>query len=158
MLEIEDDIWAYWPHAWVTVPSNIGWTDSGANIMGAGLAKQAADKCSNLKNWYGAWCKVYGEATPVMANTEQRLVLFPTKPLDANQPHLSWKQPSNIDLIVRGLKQLAELKIDGEVCVPLLGCGAGGLSPVAIVPILKQYLKSDRFLLVHPLVVDSHPF
>lgn len=158
MLEIEDDIWAYWPHAWIAIPTNIGWTDVGMNIMGVGLAKQAADRCPDLPLWYGSWCKTFGEATPVMANREHCIVLFPTKPLDANKPNLSWKQPSSLGLIERGLKQLVELDIQGDVMVPLLGCGAGRLIPSEVVPLMKRYLTDNRFILVQQPVATDHPF
>lgn len=159
MLEVEDDIFAYVPHAWVVIPTNIGWSEAGVNVMGAGLAKQAAARWPGLPVWYGALCKQFGARTPVVANAEYGCVLFPTKPLDANEPHLSWKQPSSLHLIEEGLAQLVGLPVEGDVMVPLLGCGMGRLPESAVLPLMRKYLEADRFILVRqPKRNDDYPF
>jgi len=160
VLEVEDDIWVFYPHAWVVIPTNIGWNDLGMNIMGVGLAKDAASRFPDLPAWYGSWCKAYGANTPVMASRDHQLILFPTKQLDANSPGMSWKQPSSIDLIEKGLKELCEISIEGEIALPLLGCGAGRLSETQVLPLMKTLLPDDRFIFVRQPSRgdDDHPF
>lgn len=164
MLEMKGDVWdlAVDPlHDAVVIPTNIGYTKHGRNPMGAGLARQASDRYPSLQVWYGEECMKLKQDTPVVAirlpsreGAYRCLVLFPTKPFDASAPQLSWKNPADLSLIERGLKQLSTLLLAPaikRIFVPLLGCGNGGLQPSQVLPLMDQYLGSDaRFVLVQP--------
>jgi hypothetical protein len=157
--------------SFIVVPVNIGWKKPGKdgkpgpNVMGRGVAAKAAERMGPvLPQLYGEFCAQHGAKTPVTFDLSSGLVLFPTKPL-AENPAMSWKGKASLELIERSARQLAEMtwlnrKVvakntervppleDDDVYVPLVGCGNGGLSVGDVVPILKEILVDDRFVLV----------
>jgi len=148
----------------VVVPTNVGWRSDGRNVMGRGLARQAARRWPELPQDYGAFCRKHGRATPIALYplpTGNRwckmLLLFPVKPLDLERPHLSWLQPANAAYIEAHLMRLAEAPGTGilkhldiaegaRVLVPSLGCGNGGLPESQIVPMLHRHLTHPCFV------------
>lgn len=147
------DIWslaAAQPNSALVVPTNIGWTRGGENPMGRGVALEAMRREPTLARWYGALCKRNGAQTQVVLWRESlTFILFPTKPLNIKAPQLSWRNPASLTLIERSLLQLSLLPLDDgtHVFLPLVGCGNGGLSEDAVMPLLHKYLN-DRFTLV----------
>lgn len=150
MIQDKRDIWGLEKTHYIVIPTNIGWKASGDNVMGRGLALQAAGRHPGFPIWYGLECKEAGPLTPVLVYPIAPLIAFPVKPLDRKSPHLSWQHPATLDLIARSAKQLADLTVDRPIAVPLVGCGNGGLSPKDVLPILEQHLSGDRFTLVLP--------
>lgn len=150
MREVVGDIWSFHPASYVVIPTNIGYTKEGANVMGAGVAKQAAAKFPGLADWYGSMCQRYGAATPVITVVQRHLILFPVKPLNPEAPWLSWKFYASLELIKRSAAELEATEfMDGEeVAVPLVGCGNGKLKESSVFPILRRYLSHNRFFLV----------
>ena len=153
------DIWERFPTEFVVVPANIGWRKTGANVMGRGMAKQAAERFPELPEWWGYYCRTMGADTPVMLHPQHRVIMFPTKPLDEEQPHLSWRQDSDLKLIWRSAAQLAAVVTMEGISLPMVGCGNGRLTPELVLPILRTFLSHDRFQLVtdyqHKPVVDG---
>lgn len=150
MRETYGDIWRFHPKAWVVIPTNIGWKSNGANVMGAGLARQASLRFPLIAYRYGGLCKFHGSRTPVLAMEDERLIAFPVKPLNASVPHQSWRQGADLSLIERSAAELAEMEpnLDGDLIVlPWVGCGNGGLATRDVYPILWRTLLSDRFVL-----------
>ncbi len=178
MKEIVGNIWDHWQKKWIVVTTNIGWrpaqggeADVGPCPMGAGLAKDLAERVPTIPNVYGIYCHKWKAHTPTMWDP-RGFVLFPTKPLDPERPWLSWKANSNIVLIERSLRELAVMKIPNrdylsqlargapidneEILVPLVGCKNGRLTEKQVLPLMKEILD-DRFVLVRePPTV--HPF
>lgn len=165
MREVKGNIWELASnllHDAVVIPTNQGYTKHGRNPMGAGLARQASDLYPSLQVWYGDYCMQHKANTPVVAvrlpsrsGGYRSLILFPTKPFDAENPQLSWRQDSSLPLIERGLQQLAALSsLPGEtiarVLVPLLGCGNGKLQPGQVTPLMDRYLADPKFVRVLP--------
>lgn len=132
----------------IVVPTNIGWDRFGKNVMGRGVAREAAELNPDLPNWYGKHCQELREYTGVLVTPDGIMILFPTKKLNPKAPHLSWKNLSTIDLIEKGLKELTE--IPGRIYLPALGCGNGGLRLSEVRPLMEKYLTDDRFVLVLP--------
>jgi hypothetical protein len=149
---VKGDLWDYYDRgAWIVIPVNIGWNKNGSNNMGAGVALQAALRWPGLPLWWGRKCRFYGEATRVTERTglNRRLILFPVKPLRPLVPELSWDQYASLTLIERSAEQLSrQCSEKGQVVLPFVGCGNGGLDPLAVKPILKRYLSSPTFLVV----------
>lgn len=156
---MKTEIGNLWDHhdrgRWVVVTTNIGWKNDGSNPMGAGVAKIAANRFPELPNKYGPRCKKYGANTAVWPFSPGKLILFPTKPLNENQPWLSWKNNSDYSLIKRSTKQLVKLvdmlrqrgKFLPVVVLPMVGCGNGNLEPKCVTRLLEKYLD-DTFILV----------
>lgn len=162
------DIWDRFEKSFVVVPTNIGWKARkgvpGANVMGAGVAAQAAERVPGLPALYGEFCARFGADTEVTFDLSSGLVLFPTKPLGDN-PSMSWKGGSTLALVEKSARQLAAMTWmnrktieknsdrippleDDDVYLPMVGCGNGGLDEGQVIPMLKDILKDDRFVLV----------
>ena len=103
VLETEGDIWKWRddPHnCEVVIPTNQGWKADGSNVMGAGVAKQAVKLYGReIAEWYGGICQAAGPNTPVVVHPEHPLIFFPVKPLNYDEPHLSWRSKADIRLI-----------------------------------------------------------
>lgn len=153
MREVQGDIWrwARENNAEVVIPTNLGWKASGENVMGRGLAAQCVDRYPDVPAWYGAICQACGPFTPTTVHPEHGLIFFPTKPLNYDEPHLSWRGQSSIKLIRRSVMQLARLRL-GPVAIPLVGCGNGNLREMDVMPIVRDVLKGalGTFTIVHP--------
>ena len=149
MIEVVGNIWSYLPKNYkIGIPTNIGWISTGMAVMGAGLAKQAVQRYPGLLGWWGDLCRTKKMMTPVAAHPTLPIIAIPTKPLDESHPELSWKQDSDQWIIEGSLMELNELPGDYPIAVPPLGCGCGGLEMRVVIPIMRKYLKSDRFTLV----------
>lgn len=145
--------------------------------MGAGVAGQLAERFPMAPYTWGMFCHYHKAATPVLW-APQGWIYFPTKALDEERPWLSWKAKANLVLLERSLAQLAALRLPNkveregyaraatfatdEVALPLVGCGEGRLKEAQVLPLLKQYLADDRFILVRQPPKTSptkaHPF
>jgi len=142
---VHGDIWHYYERgAWAVIPTNTCVRADGTAVMGAGLAKQAAERFPELPALYGEWLNGGTNDGPVFFD-EGRLILFPTK--------RNWRNPSDLDLIEANLSRLAE-ELSAASChvvFPLLGCGLGGLDwEREVRPLMERYLVSDRYAVVVP--------
>lgn len=153
------DIWETFPQEIVVVPVNIGFKRDGRAVMGAGVAKIAAEKFPDLPLWWGSMCQQFRENTPVMLHPMHRLILFPTKPMNGDAPWLSWQEDADVKLIWRSAAQLAAFTFKENILIPLVGCGNGGLAEELVLPILLTFCDHYRFQLVarerDRLVVDG---
>ena len=115
-----DDIWDCEGIAWIVIPTNIGykrWPQKkvqpachvGPNVMGRGLAQDAASKYPWLPPLYGEFCWLHGPDTPVTYDMCSRTVLFPTKPMNTNEPWMSWKGKADLERIRTSARQLNNL-------------------------------------------------
>jgi hypothetical protein len=158
--QAEGDLWKWFgPQAWIVVPTNIGWgrvppkgdpyARCGPCPMGVGVAAEVEKRFPVLPLLYGHYCLMHGAETPVV-RTDEGLILFPTKPLKDKTPWKSWDQKANVDLVIRGLRQLAEMEFTdaSEVVLPMVGCGAGKLNPEQVLALMQDYLIDNRFLVV----------
>lgn len=155
MLERVGSLWNFHDEGRpIVITTNIGWKKDGSNPMGAGVAKIAAERYPELPGWYGRRCKQYGADTAVCYYELGNFFLFPTKPLDEDQPWMSWKGDSDLDLIRRSTIQLAKLveilrdkgRFMPSIGMPMVGCGNGNLTPRDVLPILRPNLD-DSFTL-----------
>lgn len=148
------DIWELKDYLKV-IPTNLGWTKEGLNVMGAGLAKQAAARYPDLTTVYGQACQEMRWQAPGLILYED-LILFPVKPVNYGYPHLSWKANASYDLITQmltKLRTLARQDKDIKVAIPLIGTGNGKLEVGPIVTLLHtklDKLKRDIILVLDP--------
>lgn len=158
MKQVEGDIWDL--HAFgyaIIVPTNIGWRRDGRAIFGRGIAEGCAERFPMTLERWGAICESTRERTTTYYDEEFNLFYFPVKPLNMQEPALSWKQKADYELIKQSLSNLLQLvdrKGIRHVVTPLVGCGNGGLAPKDIKPLLEKNLD-DRFTLIRPCFAFS---
>ena len=156
LLETHDDIWEWHVQGhYIVIPTNLGYKSNGHNVMGRGLAQDAAYRYPDIPKIYGEYCRSRTTGSGVMLIHEHRLVLFPTKPLDKKNPQLSWRQSSSLDTIESALMEInstVDMIEDPhcQVVFPLVGCGNGNLDPEDVLPLLRRYLNGGRFVLCFP--------
>lgn len=142
------NLWDYEKTHLLVIPTNIGWKADGKNIMGRGLAQQAAERYPGLPSWYGDRCRTLRSLTPVLRYLETHILTFPVKPLNKMAPYLSWRNKATIALIEQSTRQLAERPRTLPVAVSMVGCGNGGLDMAEVRPVLDSYLSGPDFVLV----------
>ena len=148
------DIWntKYDDH-WRVIPTNLGWDRKGHNIMGAGLAKQAADRYPVLPKEYGKVCQEMRDNPVLYIAEEQKLILLGTKPLRRQAPHLSWMNKADLGLIERMLGLLVHWAGEYDypkIIVPLLGAGLGKIYLSDLLPVMEKYLlRYENFTLIY---------
>jgi hypothetical protein len=142
------NLWDYLTTHKVVITTNIGWHPATLeNNMGAGMALQAAMAWPWLPRWYGEFCRATAPETPVVEHPRLPLIFLPVKPLlDPSNPERSWDQTAKLDTIERSLEQL--VAHPGKIALAFPGCGNGALSPALVLPILRRFLREDRFVVV----------
>lgn len=158
MLEVKakspDDFWNTRADAYV-VTTNIVVKSNGENVMGGGVARQAADRLKTLP-------AIYGNALLMLSEYEQRhpypreqvlkfrftpsfgeanIICMPTK--------RHFMEPSPLNLVIKSMTQLVDI-VDStgwsRVHVPQPGCGLGGLDWEEVVKPFASRLFDDRFV------------
>lgn len=139
------NIWDFFRDHAIVIPTNIGWTKAGENVMGRGLAKQAAKRFPDLPKVLGKKYQIIhtgrcrtrypsvNDKPPVLIvrpNDKFELVFLPTKKL-VRPAYLSWKQPSDLRFIAKGLHYLRDYTLTQlkkpRLAIPLIGAGNGKL-------------------------------
>lgn len=143
-LPVGTDIWALHDSGfWVVVPTNTCKKKDGSAVMGAGLARDAALRYTDLAARYGE-SLTGGRA--YLAVPERRLLLGPTKE--------DWRKPARMELVEKLLakvKRWCDKNPNEAAAVPALGCGLGGLSYGFVRELAAQELATCRAVLVPPL-------
>lgn len=154
MQYLQGDIWNYHKRqvlnkkSYIIIPTNLGFKKDGNNVMGRGLAYQCATKYPEIPKIYGEFCKnrIKNDIKKqLLVLNDYRLIMFPTKKIILEAPHLSWKQFSDTETIEKSLIELVNLQEfkDGHIMyVPLVGAGNGGLDKQSIINLLKKYLSN----------------
>ena len=139
MIEIARDGWELHAEgAWLVIPTNCFVKLNGANVMGAGVAKQARRRFADLEAVYGNTLlakirpgRPVGE--PVqhndLASAERLVVAYSAKRLVCAPVKLNWWLAADLTLIERCLRELVDLATaypQMRLAVPRLGCGNGG--------------------------------
>lgn len=118
---------------------------SGACVMGRGVALTAKKKWKGIDFILGRMIRVKGNIVNVLGGTldKYKIVSFPVK-------H-NWYEKADIKLIKTSATQLVELanKMNwNSVYLPVAGCGNGKLSWADVRPVLSDILD-DRFTVVY---------
>lgn len=160
------NIWDLRESHWLVIPTNAGWNAAGRNVMGRGLARQAAARYPVLPWLYGKVCRdtAYSQTPdesfapmPFMVwspDESPGLILFVTKPVNKDAPQLSWQRKSDLGAIRASCEMLAQwLKLPPElgtlIAMPLVGCGNGGLQESEVLPVLNEFFaETDNVVLV----------
>ena len=115
--------------------------------MGAGLAKQFAQRFDGLLGVYKSDCsdKIcrIGNPTWYSIGESKFICCFPTKD--------DWRNPSTLDYVKQGLltlkKQVAHNGVK-SIALPLLGCGLGRLNEADVVHLITTILGDSTLELV----------
>ena len=134
--EVKGNIWDHhFNGAWVCVTTNGICKKNGDAVMGAGIAKDAAERFPDLPAKLGKYLKQYGNRLFVFK--EYRIITFPTK-------H-NWKDQSDIALIEKSCRELMAVADKFgmiDISMPRPGCSNGGLKwsdvKAVITPLLDQ--------------------
>ena len=158
-----EDIWECDGFGWIVIPTNVGWKKNGSNPMGQGLAEEAAERFPWLPEIYGVYCKLRhdkGEPARTTFDLRSRIVLFPTKPLNEETPHVSWRGRATLDRVRLSAQQLNAMLLPhkddswpnaktlhtNHIILPAVGCGMGRLDEDDVLPVLHKELD-DRHTL-----------
>jgi len=145
MLEIYGNLWEYHNNArWIAITTNGQYTKYGRAIMGAGCAKEAADRHKEIPGIVGAHVKSHGNVPLLMAG--YRIITFPTKN--------NWKDKANLALIEKSARlikaKIEECNID-DLVIPRPGCGCGGLDwERDVKPVLATIFDTGRYSIICP--------
>lgn len=144
MIEVQGDLWA-------TDAENIALTTNGATrrdgsaVMGAGIAKQAVQRCPGIDRALGALLREIGNRVHYLGTWNGKgLWSFPTK-------H-SWSEDSEPELIQQSALQLcaymnARAPEKARVALPRPGCLNGNLRWPDVRKVLAPVFKSDAFVI-----------
>lgn len=139
MIEVEQDLWSV--EADVRCITTNGTVNAyNKNIMGAGCAKEAADKFPGLPLHLGWLISQHGNHVYLL---QPGLVSFPTKEDVRNPSTFSRVQDSTHELLT-----LAKLYGWKKIALPRPGCGLGGLDYEKNVRPMLNGLLDDRFIIV----------
>jgi len=153
MKEIFGDIFLDAPKdSWIVITTNIGWKKNGENPMGRGIAGRMANIFPEIRKDYGSWCIKNREKIYFWTNSEYgiRVICAPTKPLDVENPHLSWKKKSDMNLIRNSLHQIKEFSLKNPtetVMLPLMGTDNGRLPVKDVVKLIREMNLPDNVIL-----------
>lgn len=144
MLRLNGNLWYF--HNWkffIIIPTNGTIKIDGTNVMGRGLAKQAAIRYKDLPKMLGDALANYGNIPFVFP--KYRIITFPVK-------H-KWQQNGDLELLRESAERLVALvdkhKLEPPFYLPRVGCGNAKLDwDSEVEPVLKDILD-DRFIVVH---------
>lgn len=154
---LESDLWSYESHHLIVVPTNMGWRLDGVAVMGKGVAKEASKKYPLLAGNYGIFLQSvhgYPRVPWYRFGSGPGVLMVPTKPLNPDEPHLSWAGKADLTLIARALVEMKKtlehpyVPKDTLVVLPMLGCGEGGLKREHVIPLLRELLPESKYLLI----------
>lgn len=129
---------------WRVIPINTVVKADGSLVMGAGLAKQAAERYPDLPKELGNHYRPKGVNVGITLVYACRIIAFPTK--------FDWKKDSDLVLIESGLKELKFWILNEyKIVSPRLGCGLGGLNwERDVKPLVEKYFgDDDNFVVVN---------
>lgn len=128
---------------------------SGRNVMGKGIAKEAADRFPWLSLAQGENIKRFGNRVFYYSNVH--LFSFPTKQ--------HWRDKSELSRIAQSATQLRDMNLtqqfifhmnsadtlpakEGPIFLPQVGCGNGGLDRAVVIPTLYNILDSTYIMVI----------
>jgi len=131
---------------YIAIPTNMTLNKQKHNVMGRGMAAQAAKMYSSLPKLYGKRIRNKQTIDGFTYFKKYRLIMLPVK------QHYS--KSASLSMIEEGLKLLSQL-LDVEpsikrVCVPMLGCGFGGLLYEQVLPIILKYYHKRMIVVIPP--------
>lgn len=103
-------------------------------VMGAGLAKAAADRWPGLRAAHKRWCALRQYGGAVQHSGIGPVVFAATKE--------DWRHPSKLTWVIDCLRRL-QLCDASSLAIPMLGCGLGGLPESDVLPWIERAFAED---------------
>lgn len=156
MIEKVGNIWHSGAEA-ICVPTNGIVKANGEAVMGAGMAKAAAEFYPPLPKYLGHCIQRFKNEVfffPLVKPDGYGFEILQISPIIVTFPTKNhWKDPSKIELIEESAKQLAQMAFSGHlwklkrIALPRVGCGknTGQLDWSVVKPVLETYLIDNRF-------------
>ena len=140
MNEIVGNMWDYHDGVnYIVIPTNGSVKKDGTAVMGAGLARQAAERFPDLSRLLGKHIETKG--TTVAYFDGLRIFCMPTK-------H-HWKQRGDLGLVREGSKEIFRLVNPlANVYLPRVGCGHKGLKWVDVKTALLPEMESGLYTVI----------
>lgn len=132
---VTGDIWEQHQSSWICVTTNGMLKQDGTAVMGAGIAKEAAERFPDLPKRLGENISKYGNR--LFIYRDMRIITFPTK-------H-DWKDKSDLELIQKSCCELMEVALKfgiERISLPKPGCSNGGLSWDDVRPVIEPLLTN----------------
>lgn len=147
MIEKTGNIWQRYcqPNEFLCITTNNCLTHTGELTMGAGIAKEAKERCPWLPRFWGSDIKRYH------LGKDYRFLMAPNN-LVALQTKRNWKDPSPLELIKSSLEALATFAAQQFphwiINCPRPGCGYGGLSwEQQVKPLCESVCKGNQWVI-----------
>lgn len=141
MIEVYGNLWNAEADL-IVITTNLTTRRDGSAVMGAGCAKEAAERFPNFPWDYGLFLADQGD-TPIFNYDGQDIYCLPVK--------AHWAERADVKMIdneIRGLvKHVNEVGYK-SVAMPRPGCGNGGLQWWSVKQRI-QHLLDDRFYVYH---------
>lgn len=131
----------------------------GSLVMGAGIAKEFANLYKSIPKKWGREIQIREEfnrekshiiVTPMSYYVEKNIYVYGINFMVAFPTKHHWKDPSDINLIIKsskGLKYFADCMGWSKVLMTRPGCGCGGLNWSDVKREIEPYLD-DRFYVI----------
>lgn len=137
MIEVQGDLWETTALN-ICVTTNGQTRGDGSAIMGAGVARQAVERCPGIDRVLGGILRTHGNKVAWLGSWNgKKLWSFPTKQV--------WQRDAEPELIAASARVLTEVA-SGDVALPRPGCSNGGLKWAAVRKIIAPILRADRFI------------
>lgn len=143
MRELEMDAWSVECDV-LAITTNATVLPDGRNVMGGGIALEAAKRYPPLPFAYGSLINAYGpHVYLVPVGPDRSLLMFPTKADVAEKATLR-----RIGKSIEETKRLADIYNWSTIAVPRPGAGLGGLDWEGEVKPFLAAVSDERFLFV----------
>lgn len=150
----------------IVVPVNIGWSkeprpyfETGhvghQAIMAPGVATELLQHYVGHTFWLADQFLKFRETTPVLR--KYPCIFAPIKPLNPEQPWISWKNPASMEMVISALDQISMMEPTNpgrRIFVPLLG--AGSLDTHDVECLIHATLTAPHFVLVKGRTINRH--
>lgn len=135
--------------SYIIIPTNLGFTKDKSNVMGRGLALECKNKFPEIPKIYGDFCYkrvVENIKEQLFILENYKMIMFPTKKIILEAPHLSWKQMSDFNTIEKSLTELINWEKFNEsiIYIPFVGAGNGSLKKYDVKKVLEKYLSNKN--------------
>ena len=139
------NVWDY-PAEYHVVPINLTIKKNHCLVMGAGVARQAAEMYPHLPATFAKLLRLTDPTVkaPILVDKLYGIIGMPTK--------VRWQDTASLELIdiaaerIEQMRQDLQIDPDHTIALPAVGCGAGTLLWQDVSPVLAKHFHSDKYV------------